>query len=239
MATDLQAPWCKKEGGRRLNMPTVGAVMPNSSDDSAHADAAQRTFEHAFELWISEEIERGRAAGALSEPFELKSAQVVMEVDGIVSVRLNGEVKSAVFAQVNRPVQKGELLTASDIGEFNFHLTEDDPNAGHFTVMNIGGAWCMSFDFRYNRGRIQQHLEAATEFASCGAHAIKSGFTRAAIDNLFSAAELVARAILLALPDEKLLDPGLSHGDVEQDLNRFGGHFWHVGSDFMTTYNRL
>jgi hypothetical protein len=220
-------------------MNTVGTLEPSSSDENPRVIPSEVTLRHAFEIWINPELERRRAAGVIGPDFQLASAQVVLEVDRPPIVRLNEEIKTIMMAEVTRPVvEKGERLAAEDIRSLQFHLTEDDPNAAHFTLVNTGGIWWMSFDFRYNRARILKHLDTAEEFAACADFAVSQGFTRSTVDNLFSAAELTARAVLLSLPDARLLQPKLSHGYVESQFNSFG-RLGNVETDFMQAFNRL
>src|SRR5258708_4270399 len=91
----------------------------------------------ALDLWINPEIERRREAGTLPEGFALSGAQVIFGAgDGPPEVRLNEEVKAAFLVKAKREVTEGEELTADDIASYeDILLTEDDPNAGHLTIV--------------------------------------------------------------------------------------------------------
>jgi hypothetical protein len=97
----------------------------------------EAVIRQAMDFWINPEIERRREAGALPEDFALSAAQVVLDPGAAEpEVRLNEEVKAAVLVEVRRDVSQGEELSADDIATYNdIVLTEDDPNAGHITIV--------------------------------------------------------------------------------------------------------
>ena len=76
----------------------------------------------------------------------------------------------------------------------------------------------MYFDFRYNRTLCKAHVDRAKEFLATARFALDSGRLGALIDNLFSAAELAAKALLLDHPDP-LLRRRPSHGYIHSRFN--------------------
>ena len=126
-----------------------------TDDREPDANGYDRTIRQAFELWIEPEMNRRRQAGTIGAAFQLNMAQVVFDpTGGGPSVRLNEEVKGVLSVETARPIEKGELVKMSDIAEIRTHsLTDDDPDAGHFTIIRFKDIWFLSFDFRYNVGR--------------------------------------------------------------------------------------
>ena len=134
-------------------------------------------------------------------------------------VRLNEEIKAAVWVEAKRDIAQGEELTADDIGDYkDIILTDDDPNAGHITIALHQGSWAVAFDFRRNAAHIAEHLRAARQFLDAAAWARQEGHLAPFVDNLFSATELMAKGFLISLPDERLLD-GRSHGLIHGRFN--------------------
>jgi len=77
-------------------------------------------------------------------------------------VRLNEEVKADVQVEAKRAIAKGEEVTADDIYAYKaIILTEDDPNAGHITIVLHQCTWALAFDFRRNAAHIGAHVERA------------------------------------------------------------------------------
>lgn len=180
-------------------------------------------MQQAFELWINPEIERRRQAGRLPDGFILYAAQVLMDLDTAApTVRLNAEVKVVLKVRTTRPVKKGERLTARDFSDIeDVELTDLDPNAGHLTMILHDRVWVLKFDFRYNAARIAKTLRAAKEFLECAAWCLEKGHTRAYVDNLFSATELMAKGFLLMHPDQNVLT-SKSHKIVFSKYNWWG-----------------
>ena len=91
------------------------------------------------------------------------------------------------------------------------------------------------FDFRYNKGKASELLAAAEEFFETASSALAAGRLRAAIDNLFSAAELAAKAYVMSTPlpgdSEKK-----SHGLVHSRFNMFSRH-GNIESEHRKAFN--
>jgi uncharacterized protein (UPF0332 family) len=187
------------------------------------AEAAQRTGEHAFEVWIRPEVERRRAAGELPADFEVFAAQVIFDAEGAPRVRLNYEVKIIGAARPSRQIGEDDEVTLADLERIeSLELTEDDPNQAHVTLMRYGeggGKWFLSFDFRHNAARMAETARAAREFLDAASWAVESGRLRVAVDTLFSATELMAKGLLLALPGPRILR-AKDHKVISSTFNR-------------------
>jgi len=164
-------------------------------------------LQHAFELWVAPDIERRRQSGQLPPDFVLKAFQVVLPggPDGQDPVvRLNQETRIVARIRSKGPVKAGDRvqITAEDLDDPDTQilLPPDEPNAAHFSALRFGSTWVYAFDFEYDRQRKAQSvqlLEAAKEFLDAARLAASQGFYRAAVDNMFSAAELSAKAQLV------------------------------------------
>jgi len=197
----------------------VGDKLDIATEDKLYEAAVRQ----AFELWINPEIERRRQTGRLRDGFALYAAQVIMDMDtDSPTVRLNEEVKAVFRAQLKRAVQKGEVVWENDFDEIeDLELTDLDPNAAHLTIILRKGMWVLKFDFRYNAARIRETIETAREFLDCATFSLNKGNVRAFVENLFGAAELMAKGLLLMHPDRSILT-GKSHKIIASKFNWWG-----------------
>jgi HEPN domain-containing protein len=217
-------------------------AAPDSEPKTAPAaePTGEPLLQQAFELWIEPEIERRRQAGRLPDGFKLHAAQVIfdMELDA-PEVRLNDEVKAALQIRVDRAIEPGEPVRWADVTELvDLQLTDQDPNAGHLTVLSRPDGWWITFDFRYNATRIAETLQAATEFLASARSALDKGHTRPFVDTLFSATELLAKSILLVVPDKRLVT-SRRHGFISARYNIWGGKLGNVPRPFVELLNDL
>jgi HEPN domain-containing protein len=88
----------------------------------------------------------------------------------------------------------------------NIILTDEDPDVGHITIVPHRGGWAVAFDFRRNASVMSELSGVAAEFLATAHWARGRNFTRAFVDNLFSATELMAKGLLIWQPDRSLLD---------------------------------
>jgi uncharacterized protein (UPF0332 family) len=179
-------------------------------------------MQHVFQLWIMPEIRRrGQLPGA-NGPIVLRAAQVILFPDARpVQVRLNDEVRAIVTAEWKPGVTKrlGDPVYAHEVAAVR-HLQaqgQEDTDCGHLTVLLSGGQWLCSFDFRYNRQMASKLLSAAEEFLASASESRLAGRIHPAIDNLYSAAELAAKAeVVAAFPRES---DARSHKQVQNRFN--------------------
>lgn len=209
-----------------------------TTESAGSADIGERFLSQVFEFWVNPEIERRRTAGTLPNGFELRGAQVIMNVGEPTIVRLNDEIRAFLLTKINKPVEKGQVAYWDDITSIeDIQLTDVDPNAGHVTVFRVGQGWAVLFDFRYNAERIRAVLEAADEFFSAAEAARSKRHRRAFMENLFAATELTAKGRLLMEPDERLLT-SKKHGFIGSKMNRHA-HLGNVDQEFVDLLNEL
>lgn len=221
--------------------------MSETSDaerEKLQADANQRTIDDVFRLYISPEVERRQAAGLVPKPYNLQSAQVVLNVGKPAEVRLNDEVKAIAVCEVTdearatmvrgKPVMWDEIKAIADV-----RLTDADPNAAHITLLVAPGrGFGLFFDFRYNAARVAETINAAEQFFAAASFSASQGHGRAFAENLFAASELTAKALLLTLPFEDILT-SKKHTAVASKLNQFSRQPQNVDRAFVDLYNDL
>lgn len=161
-------------------------------------EEGNQTFvRHIWSLWIDPEIEGRRQAGTLPDDFALYRVQVIFRYDRLPEVRLNDEVKVLVTAEVAPMLALGDEVRVNDLDKIlSVDLTEVDANAGHITLILHRGRWVGQFDFRYHGVSSRQHLDRAREYMDVAAAALERGAVGPCLDNLSSAAELMAKAEL-------------------------------------------
>ena len=196
-------------------------------------------MEQVLELWVNPEVERRREAGNLPDDFVLTAVQVIMNLDADApEVRFNEEVKAVAQGRATRAIEEGEDVTEADLeGIEDIMLTDQDPNAGHLTMMFFKGHWLIAFDFRYNATRVAGTLGAAREFLDAATYALEQQHMRSFADNLFSASELMAKGILLMNPDEDLLR-SKRHNFISSRFN-LSGKWGHTDPRYVKLLNRL
>ena len=115
-------------------------------------------------------------------------------------------IKAIAKCKVNKDKNKGDIIYEEDIENIeSIELTNRDPNSAHVTLLLIKGRWIISFDFRYNKKRILEHIEASKEFLESAKDNLTQNRLRPFFEDSFACAELLAKSILLQLPDKKIL----------------------------------
>ena len=141
-----------------------------------------RFLRELFDIFINPEIERRKTSGTLPANFRLESAQVIMNVGQHRVIRLNDEVRALMKTKVRPDAkpQMGAPVYWDEIeGIEDFQLTEEDPNAGHATILRASDGWLLFFDFRYNGQRVADVLAAADEFLAMSEYAKERHHMRA------------------------------------------------------------
>ena len=162
-----------------------------------------RLLRQALDLWVTPEIERRRTEGLIQGDVPVNAFQVIMpsprEAEQRQDVRINEEVGIVLQVKALEDVEKGQLVTLGEVEPTGgMRLAEDeDPNAGHFTALNLGGQWQMGFDFRRDKAYVQNLLKLAREFYASAKLCIEQNLVGPAVDDLHAAAELAAKAELL------------------------------------------
>lgn len=177
-------------------------------------EIGQRVFQQVIDLWINPEIEKRMKFNKLTDNFKIEKVQIIFSLDrGWNKVRFNEEVKAIAKCKISKPKKKGEIVYEEDIKNIEkIELTDDDKNCGYITLILFKGHWIISFDARYNKKIIQEHIEASKEFFESAKENLYKNRLRPFFENSFACAELLAKSILLALPDKNILE-GKNHKD--------------------------
>ena len=206
------------------------------------AEIGQRFFQQMMDIFIVPAIEERQASGDISRPFPLRSAQVIFFPDGRKpEVRLNEEIKAIGQVKMRAGVSKnaGDPISEQEIeGLQSLSLPEKEfPDCGHATFVRFGESWISAFDFRYNKVMSRQHLNTAIQFLMAAEYASEQEHWSAFIDNLFSAAELTARATLLMMPDKRFREKA-SHKAIQIRYNNFAD-LGNVAPEHIAAFNKL
>jgi uncharacterized protein (UPF0332 family) len=203
----------------------------------------RKVFEQFMDLFVTPEVKRRQETGELGKPLDLRAAQIIFFSDGRKpQVRINSEVKAigkkmklkpGIFKKAGDPIFEHELEGLKEI-----NLTEeDDPDCGHATLLRIGGRWIIAFDFRYNKSLSKRHIKTAEQFYEATEFSLNQRNWSAFIDNLFSAAELLAKSILLSMPNPKFRKKA-THKAIQARYNRFAD-LGNVEAVYRETFNKL
>lgn len=159
----------------------------------------ERIFQQVMELWVLPEIEKRKKQKRMDDNFRLRKIQIIFSHDrSFPKIRLNQEVKAIAKTKVNRKVEAGEAIYESDIENIeDIQLTYQDPNCAHITLLLFKGMWHVSFDFRYNRRRVKERLDAAKEFFESARENFEKNRLRPFFENSFACAELLTEALLI------------------------------------------
>ena len=170
-------------------------------------ETKQRVFNQVMELWILPEIERRRNEKILENNFILRGAQIIFShYRSFPKIRLNHQVKAIVKGKANRDIEKGEIVYEKDIQDIeDIQLTEQDPNYSHITLLLFKSKWFVSFDFRYNKKRVKERLEASKEFLESAREDLEKNRLRPFFESSFACAELLTEALLIQFFKQDLL----------------------------------
>lgn len=212
-------------------------TIPEHRESLTDAEGLNRTFTQACELWFTPEIERRKAAGSLPPDFALYMAQALFPPEGQPRVLLNDEINGTALMRAIRNVQKGEQVYVTDLQHVeSFELSDELLDNGHFTMFRSGDGWRCFFNFLSGRAKARGMLELAAQFAEAAQFARGKSHAGPAIDNLFSACELISKAELMIhrmMPAESK-----SHGPIASGINRWA-HLGNIDAAFVRLFNRL
>lgn len=202
------------------------------------SEAAQTTIKQAFELWITPEVVKRQTAGTLPAPFELTAAQVLFSPEGPgFLVRLNDEVRGVAWARAQRAVEKGDPVLQSDLEHMEvFDIEGADLDHGHLTIFSIGGRWLLTFNFLRKRAYCTALLEKAKQFLAAARFSVEMKHNAPAVDNLFSATELISRSYLIM--NMIIDDSAKTHGNTASALNK-QRHMGNIDVAFTQLFNKL
>jgi uncharacterized protein (UPF0332 family) len=202
-------------------------------------EIGEKVFQQVMDIWILPEIEKRKSLKRISQDFTLRAAQVVFSLDrNCCKIRLNGEVKAILLANLSENKNKGDPIYENEITNIEtIKLTGDDPNVAHVTILRLADKWFLSYDFTYNKKRIKEHIEASEEFFESAEYCLSKSILRPFFENSFAAAELAAKAILLQLPDKDILS-GKNHETRIEKFEKWSG-LGNVKTEFSDTLKRL
>ncbi|MFH0769676.1 MAG: HEPN domain-containing protein [Chloroflexota bacterium] len=213
-------------------------------DGNIDEQFGERVLKNIVDMFISPEVKRRQDAGELPKPLDLRKAQVILFPDERRSlVRINDEVLAVIKVRYKPSIskKKGDPIFENEIvGLDGVELSScDDPDCGHIFLMKIGKEWFLSFDFRRNKALGAKHIKRAKEFYQTAKYCLKQGNLAPFVDNLFNAAELSAKALLLVMYDYK---PSLRVKARHQIIQTRYSKFVDSGSlfpEYKETLNKL
>jgi hypothetical protein len=214
--------------------------MSEATPPTFSEEGQQRFLQQAFSLWVAPEIQRRGDGGLLPSNFEFLAAQIVFWPDGRpLEVRLNEEVRCSFLVEPARDIvaEVDKLIGLDDINRvIEIRPPSEEADAGHVTILCLRESWCFTFDFTYNNARVANTLKAAREFLIAAHESAEKGRYRPFVDALFSAVELMAKALMLCSP--AVAAPSWSHNKIKWQLNLRRKEKV-VGGDFAELLNEL
>ena len=200
-------------------------------------DGFDHILRQAEEFWWAPEIERRKAMGTLEEDFAIVMAQALFCPDGSVVVRFNEEVRGIANVRASRPIDEGGQVYRTDLdGLESFDLLEEDLDCGHLTMIKVTSGWFLTFNFLRSRSLCASLLDSAKEFLDVVRFSIENDKLRPAVDNLYSACELVSKAQLIM---SSMLDRNSkSHRAIRGKINKWR-KLGNINENFVTLFNKL
>jgi uncharacterized protein (UPF0332 family) len=201
-------------------------------DIPADVVGPERTLLQMFKLYVEPEVKRRQFRQPIAQ------AQVLFFEGKSPEVRLNDEVKISLLVRAPRAIERGEAIAFSEIQQHieAIELEAEDADAGHFTAVTVNGQWLMTFDFRPNKLSAAKLVNKAEEFCDTAGHALSQQRLGPAIDNLFSAYELAAKARLMT--SAMIKSDAKKHGTIHSGINLWG-KLGNVDGEFVKVFNKL
>ena len=131
-----------------------------------------------FQQYLLENLQERKALGYEFEVYEIKRFQVLIHPNSGHELRINEEVEE-------EPALRS-------------------PNSAWATLTQIDDDnWSVAFDFSYNKGKRRDYVDAAKEYVESSKMCFQEALDRPLIDNLYSAVELLSKALLIEFPQQK------------------------------------
>ena len=208
-----------------------------SIETSLGKEGIEHLIQQAHEFWWAPEIEHRKNTGKIDSTFQMRAAQALFPPDGKAVVRFNDEVRGIAHVRVSHPVEKGGKVYEHDLdGLEAFDLEEEDLDNGHFTMIKKMGGWFISFNFMSCRKRCTQLLKYSRDFLDVARISNRRGKSCPAIDNLFSACELVSKAHLIL--NSMIKNSVKTHSPVHSGINKWR-RLGNIDADFVELFNWL
>lgn len=200
-------------------------------------EMGERLLAQAFELWFNPELERRAAAGLLADDFALYAAQVLFPPEGENRIRLNDEMTGVMLVVAQRAVEKGEQVMLSDLAEAKrYELDDADLDCGHLTIIRRGEGWMIDFNFQSGRAKAADMLRLADQYHSAAIACVQRELEGPAVDNLFSACELAAKAELILHRSSAV--KAKTHDPLKSAINAWG-KLGNIDPAFVAVFNLL
>ncbi|WP_349359321.1 hypothetical protein [Stappia sp.] len=197
----------------------------------------ERTLSHAWELWFAPEIEKRRHAGIIKENFKVYSAQFLQHPNGIEQVFFNEEVRGIAKVKFSKDIRKGDIVYHKDISEiYEIDLPDYLLDFQHFTVIHMADEINISFNFLSGRSRARDLFDLANQFLKTANLSAMKGYEGPAVDNLFSASELISKAELIL--HRNAAASSKSHGPISSEINKWR-KLGNIDSRFVKLFNNL
>lgn len=211
---------------------------------NANEEFSKRVIQNIMDIFITPEVKRRQDARELPKPLSFYCAQVILFPDERKPlVRINEEVKAKAKVQYKPGIskKKGDPVYENEIEDL-CHVDlgpDDDPDCGHIFLYLKGTSMSLWFDFRRNRALALKHVERAKEFYQIADYSLKRGNLAPFVDNIFNAAELSAKAMLLVMYDyQPSLRVKATHTAIQMRYNRFA-NLGNVMPEYKKTFNKL
>jgi HEPN domain-containing protein len=117
-----------------------------------------------------------------------------------------------------------------------FELPDELLDNGHFTIIRAGEGWHMFFNFLSGRAKANDMLELASEFLATALSSKEKGHSGPAVDNLFSASELISKAELILHRSRAVKSK--RHGLIASEINAWA-RLGNIDAAFVALFNKL
>jgi hypothetical protein len=196
-----------------------------------------RTFAQMWEMCFEPELEKRKSSGAISSEFSLFMAQALYPPEGPNRILFNEEVKGDGLLRAPRAVNKGDPVTFQDLAHLEkYELPDELLDCGHFTIIRCDEGWKMFFNFLSGRSKAKDMLELAQEFLQAAEKSAGENHAGPAVDNLFSASELISKAELILHRSRAVTSK--RHGAIKSSINAWA-KLGNIDSAFIKLFNKL
>lgn len=200
----------------------------------------QNLFNQVMDIWVLPEIKHRQKEGRLTKPVDLRAAQVLLSISGKNQVRINEEVKAIMEGTAKVPKKRGELIYEGEVEDIRFaRLIDEDVNFAHITMMRVKDQWQIAFNFLYGVKDASAILEVGKGFLDSAKNDLANGRPRPAINNLFIAAEQIAKATLDLHPLGDNYRSAKRHGALARAINQYSHITDIIPKEYAEAYNRI
>ncbi|MFO8008384.1 MAG: HEPN domain-containing protein [Candidatus Brocadiia bacterium] len=207
-------------------------------------EGIRRLFGQIISLYVRPEIEKRQDMAKLFGPFHLWAAQIIFSLTGgPPAIRLNQEVRARVQVSLTNGSQQEvgpppSLRGIQDIEDVIGVQEElENKDCAHITLVYAPGRWLIVFDARYNKHLARRHIRRAGAFLAASENCFEHRLWAPLVDNLFSAAELAAKATMMTVPDGKLRR-GVRHQYIRMRYDAWA-QVGNTAVPFSDTLNKL